>query len=177
MSYVCLKPRTVVLVQFTDLLRRNLDNQWSILIWIQNKYPGRVYPWRNSDVIIGGGIPLAGLNQLKMFQISWGWIHCSPETMPAEFRCNCFEHETTIAEYVIGAILELTIDFAKWTGGSETMDGLDVCGRVYCTKKLGPPWYCWLWSYRCCSSRACRSIRIESLELDETHKKTLPSNG
>ena len=111
-----------IAVQFTDLLRKNLDNKWSILVWDPKiNTPEDFIPMaREADVIIGGGIPLAHWPEtpnLKMFQIPWaGYDFCSPETMPARIPvCNCFEHESTIAEYVIGAMLE-------WTIGLREMD-------------------------------------------------------
>ena len=51
---------------------------------------------------------------LKIFQIPWtGYDFCSPETMPLGIPvCNCFEHESTIAEFVMATMLEWQIGLA-----------------------------------------------------------------
>ena len=111
-----------IAVQFVDLLRQNLDAEWSILVWDPklHKTDEFISMASEADVIIGGSIPLSHWPKtpnLKMFQIPWtGYDFCSPETMPAGVPvCNCFEHESTIAEYVMAAMLE-------WQIGLREMD-------------------------------------------------------
>ena len=105
-----------IAVQYTDLLRQNLRDDWSILSWDPATDPTDTFSplAYEADVIIGGGIPLKRwpkTPKLKMFQIPWtGYDFCSPATMPAGIPvCNCFEHESTMAEYVMAAMLEWTI--------------------------------------------------------------------
>ena len=109
-----------IAVQFVELLRQNLDAEWSIQVWDPkiHKTDEFISMAREADVIIGGSIPLnhwPKTPNLKMFQIPWtGYDFCSPETMPAGVPvCNCFEHESTIAEYVMAAMLEWTIGLRK----------------------------------------------------------------
>ena len=111
-----------IAVQYTDLLRQNLEDDWSILVWnpATNTPDEFATLAHEADAIIGGGIPLKRWPEtpkLKMFQIPWtGHDFCSPATMPAGIPvCNCFEHESTMAEYVMAAILE-------WTIGLRDMD-------------------------------------------------------
>ena len=105
-----------IAVQFTHLLRDALDKSWKIHVWDPAKdepaeFASMAY---DADAIIGGNIPLETwpeIPNLKLFQIPWtGYDFCSPETMPRGIPvCNCFEHESTIAEYVLAAMLELKI--------------------------------------------------------------------
>jgi len=69
---------------------------------------------RDATVIIGGNIPgehWPAVPLLRLFQIPWaGYNHTSPDRMPANVPvCNCFEHESSIAEYVLLAMLEWEI--------------------------------------------------------------------
>ncbi len=105
-----------IAVQFTHLLRNSLDKSWKIHIWDPAKNdPVEFAPMAyEADVIIGGNIPLKSwpeIPKLKLFQIPWtGYDFCSPATMPQDIPvCNCFEHESTIAEYVLAVMLELKI--------------------------------------------------------------------
>lgn len=105
-----------IAVQYADLLRKNLENGWTLLVWDPAAHEAGEFAAlaREADVIIGGGIPLdrwPETPRLKLFQIPWtGYDFCSPETMPAGIPvCNCFEHESAMAEYVMAAILEWTI--------------------------------------------------------------------
>ena len=54
-----------IAVQFTDLLRKNLDNKWSILVWDPKiNTPEEFVPMaREADVIIGGGDTAGFVNQ------------------------------------------------------------------------------------------------------------------
>ena len=105
-----------IAVQFEDLLRGQLDKNWKINVWD----PAKNHPDEFShlayeaDVIIGGRIPMETwpeVPKLKLFQIPWtGYDFCSPSSMPAGIPvCNCFEHESSIAEYVLCGMLESKI--------------------------------------------------------------------
>ena len=109
-----------IAVQYENLLRKELNSDWDVIVWDPDKHHPREFPAlaNKADVIIGGKIPTAVWPEtpnLKLFQIPWtGYDFCSPETMPMGIPvCNCFEHETTIAEFVMCAILESRIGLRK----------------------------------------------------------------
>ena len=108
-----------IAVQFVDLLKENLDRSWNILVWDPDRNSSEEFREMacEADVIIGGQIPIEKwprVPKLKLFQIPWtGYDFCSPESMPKDVPvCNCFEHESTIAEFVMGAMLEWKIEIA-----------------------------------------------------------------
>lgn len=105
-----------IAVQYEHLLRQELDDHWTILVWdpAKNEPDEFVAMAGAADAMIGGRIPTDSWPQvpnLKLFQIPWtGYDFCSPETMPEGVPvCNCFEHESTIAEFVLCAMLETKI--------------------------------------------------------------------
>ena len=109
-----------IAVQYTDLLRARLDETWNILTWqpgsnaVSEFAPMAV----EADVIIGGGIPLEtwpAVPRLKLFQIPWtGHDWTGPDRMPRGVPvCNCFEHEISIAEYTLAAMLEMRIGLRR----------------------------------------------------------------
>lgn len=109
-----------IAVQFSDLLRQNLGDGWSVLVWDPAKNdPAEFAPMAlQADAVIGGTIPLDKWPEtpnMKLFQIPWtGYDFCSPETMPAGIPVsNCFEHESSIAEYVLAGMLESRIGLRK----------------------------------------------------------------
>ncbi len=100
----------------TERLRDNLGSAWTVLEWDPRKHPVEDFApmLAEADVIIGGRIPMdcwPAVPKLKLFQIPWtGYDFCTPADMPAGVPvCNCFEHETSIAEYVMLAMLEWQI--------------------------------------------------------------------
>ena len=105
-----------IAVQFENLLRDQLDKDWKISVWDpaknhRDEFEPLAY---EADVIIGGRIPLETwpkVPNLKLFQIPWtGYDFCSPSSMPAGIPvCNCFEHESSIAEFVLCGMLESKI--------------------------------------------------------------------
>ena len=105
-----------IAVQFTSLLREALDDSWKIHVWdpAKNK-PAEFAPMAyEADAVIGGNIPTQTwpeVPNMKLFQIPWtGYDFCSPETMPEGIPvCNTFEHESTIAEFILAAMLESRI--------------------------------------------------------------------
>ncbi len=108
-----------IAVQYTDLLRNNLGDEWEILVWDPDKNdPAEFAPMAlKADTVVGGTIPLDQWPEtpnLKLFQIPWtGYDFCSPATMPAGIPvANCFEHESAIAEYVMLGMLESRIGLA-----------------------------------------------------------------
>ena len=65
-----------------------------------------------ADVVVGAPYRFHGRRfQLKLFQIPWtGYDFTAPEKMPAGIPvANTFEHETSIAEYVLLGMLEWQI--------------------------------------------------------------------
>ena len=109
-----------IAIQYVHLLRKNLPLHWEILTWDPEQDSPDLFLEKamEADVIIGGKIPLQSwpkLPKLKMFQIPWtGYDFCSPQTMPQGIPvCNCYEHETTIAEYVMLAMLEWQIRLSR----------------------------------------------------------------
>jgi phosphoglycerate dehydrogenase-like enzyme len=102
-----------IAVQFEHLLRKELDDDWKIHVWDPAKNePGEFVAMAlEADAIVGGTIPTTfwpEIPNLKLFQIPWtGYDFCSAETMPKGIPvCNCFEHESAIAEYVLAGMLE-----------------------------------------------------------------------
>ncbi len=98
------------------LLRERLDEDWRVAIWHPDQNTDAEFPAlaAAADVIIGGAIPVQpwpAVPRLKLFQIPWtGHEWTSPERMPKGVPvCNVFEHETSIAEYVLLAMLEWKI--------------------------------------------------------------------
>ena len=109
-----------VSVQHAERLRSKLGSDWRVVTWTNGVDALEDFTPRASeaDVIIGGGIPLdawPNVPNLKLFQIPWtGYDFTSPETMPAGVPvANCFEHESSIAEYVMAAMLEWKIGLRR----------------------------------------------------------------
>ncbi|HSF96436.1 MAG TPA: 2-hydroxyacid dehydrogenase [Thermohalobaculum sp.] len=109
-------------VQREALLRARLDERWRITTWQPGDDPVEDFAPRAAaaDMIVGGAIPLESwppVPKLKLFQIPWtGHEWTSAGRMPKGVPvCNCFEHEISIAEYVLAAMLE-------WQVGLRRMD-------------------------------------------------------
>lgn len=106
-----------------DLLRHHADPAWEILTWDPKTNPAEAFPAlaARADVIVGGGIPTAWPDtpDLKLYQIPWtGYDFTAPEKMPAGVPvANTFEHETTIAEFVLLAMLEWQIGLRRLDAG------------------------------------------------------------
>ncbi len=105
-----------IAVQYTHLLEQHLDDGWEVLVWDPAKNDPKefVEMAAKADCIVGGGIPTErwpAIPNLKLFQIPWtGYDFCSPATMPAKIPvCNTFEHESAIAEFVLGGMLEMSL--------------------------------------------------------------------
>lgn len=131
-----------------DTLRPHLDQNWDILVWdsrTDNPADFAALAAR-ADVIVGGAIPgnvWPPSPRLKLFQIPWAGHNFTsaarmPEGVPV---CNCFEHESSIAEFVMLGILEWQIGLRRidarfrekgWDGrmsGSGAMHG-EVAGKT-----------------------------------------------
>ena len=98
------------------LLRARLDRDWRVVTWHPDQNAVAEFPAlaAAADVIIGGAIPVSPWPEapkLKLFQIPWtGHEWTSPGRMPKGVAvCNVYEHETSIAEYVLLAMLEWRI--------------------------------------------------------------------
>ncbi len=99
-----------------------LPADWSILTWDPRQHDPADFSGlaAQADAIVGGGIPgkcWPETPALKVFQIPWtGYNFTSPARMPAGIPvCNCFEHESAIAEYIMLGMLE-------WAIGLRSMD-------------------------------------------------------
>jgi phosphoglycerate dehydrogenase-like enzyme len=127
-----------------EMLRARLDDSWRIAVWHPDKNAVEDFPAMaaEADAIIGGAIPVSPWPEtpkLKLFQIPWtGHEWTSPERMPGGVPvCNCYEHETSIAEYVLLAMLEWKIGLrhmdaafrAEGWGGRDVASG-PVHGEV-----------------------------------------------
>ncbi|MEM1200985.1 MAG: 2-hydroxyacid dehydrogenase [Pseudomonadota bacterium] len=111
-----------VATEHTDRLRSLVGSDWEVLEWDPRKQEEDAFAPMlvEADVVIGGKIPLdpwPAVPKLKLFQIPWtGYDFLKPDEIPAGVPvCNTFEHETSIAEYVLLAMLE-------WQIGLRNMD-------------------------------------------------------
>jgi phosphoglycerate dehydrogenase-like enzyme len=98
------------------MLRERLGDGWRVTIWDPARHQPAEFPAlaAEADAIVGGAVPVTpwpAVPKLKLFQIPWtGHEWTSAERMPAGVPvCNCYEHETSIAEYVLLAMLEWKI--------------------------------------------------------------------
>lgn len=107
-------------VQRAALLRARLDDGWRIDTWLPDDDQVEAFAplVAEADAIVGGAIPLdrwPAVPRLRLFQIPWtGHEWTSPDRMPRGVPvCNCFEHEISIAEYVLAAMLEWRIGLRR----------------------------------------------------------------
>jgi phosphoglycerate dehydrogenase-like enzyme len=119
------------------LLRERLGDDWRITTWHPDEDPvaGFAALAMEADAIIGGAIPLDPWSEtpkLKLFQIPWtGHEWTSAGQMPKGVPvCNTYEHETSIAEYVLLAMLEWKIGLRLMDAAlrAEGWGGRDVAG-------------------------------------------------
>ncbi len=96
------------------------DPQWKVSVWDPAQHsPEEFAPLASTaNVIVGGNIPVEKwppAEQLRLFQIPWtGYNFTSPDRMPAGVPvANCYEHESSIAEYVLLGMLEWQIGLRK----------------------------------------------------------------
>ena len=75
-----------IAVQYTDLLKKYLTDNWDVLVWDPAKNDPSEFPAMaaKADCIVGGSIPSKqwpAIPNLKLFQIPWtGYDFCSPQT-------------------------------------------------------------------------------------------------
>ena len=99
-----------------EMLRERLGDGWRITVWDPAQHQPAAFPAlaAEADAIVGGAIPVLPwpeVPKLKLIQIPWtGHEFTSADRNPKGVPvCNCFEHETSIAEYVLLAMLEWKI--------------------------------------------------------------------
>lgn len=109
-----------IAVDGEDRLQACADSHWQIDVWDPDTMSDGSFAQLASQcgVMVGGNIPLAQwppVPKLKLFQIPWaGYNHTGPERIPAGVPvCNCFEHESSIAEYVLLGMLEWEIRLSR----------------------------------------------------------------
>lgn len=126
-----------------DLMRRFAPDGWTVTVWDPGKDPVDAFAplAEAADVIVGGAIPIEwpATPKLKLFQIPWtGYDFTAPEKMPMGVPvANTFEHETTIAEYVLAGMLEWQIglramdsSFRKHGWGTENVGAAATHGEL-----------------------------------------------
>lgn len=110
------EPRTLLLggqmaAPRADFLKQHLTTDWTVNTWAEGEpFEDFAALAPTADAFVGGFIkgtwpatPKLGLYQVPF--TGYDWI--GPEDVPAGCAvCNTFEHETTIAEYVMAAMLE-----------------------------------------------------------------------
>jgi len=101
-------------------IARHLPSDWKILSWDSRTDAPEAFAAlaTESDAIVGGNIPGKSWPEtprLKIFQIPWtGYNFTSESRMPAGVPvCNCFEHESAIAEYILLGMLEWSLGLRK----------------------------------------------------------------
>ena len=102
-----------------DLMRRYAPEGWEVAVWDPATDPVEAFEplAKQADVIVGGGIPTPWpeVPNLKLFQIPWtGFDFTAPEKMPPGVPvANTYEHETTIAEFILAGMLEWKVGLRK----------------------------------------------------------------
>jgi phosphoglycerate dehydrogenase-like enzyme len=102
-----------------DLMRRFAPGGWEVTLWDPDRHDASAFPALATEahVIVGGAIPTEWppVPRLTLFQIPWtGFEFTSPERMPAGVPvANTYEHETSIAEYVLLGMLEWQIGLRR----------------------------------------------------------------
>ncbi len=109
-----------IAVPRAGMLCERLGPGWRITTWTPDGDPVDAFPAlaAEADAIVGGAppiLPWPSVPRLKLFQIPWtGHEWTSPGRMPKDVPvCNVFEHETSIAEYVLLAMLEWRIGLRR----------------------------------------------------------------
>ena len=110
------KPLTLLLggqmaAPHADYLKQHLNTNWNIVTWIEGEpFEDFAALVPTADAFIGGFIKgdWPTVPKLRLYQVPFtGYDWIGPESLPAGCHlCNTFEHETTIAEYVLATMLE-----------------------------------------------------------------------
>ena len=96
-------------------LKRFAPDGWDVTVWDPSSDPVEAFEplALEADVIVGGGVPIPWpeVPNLKLFQIPWtGFDFTAPAKMPPGVPvANTYEHETTIAEFIMAGILEMRV--------------------------------------------------------------------
>lgn len=101
-----------------DFLREHLTTDWEIAVCDPAAEPERFAELApKAHAMVGGHIaaPWPATPNLKLFQIPFtGFDFLTPEVLPQGcIACNTYEHETSIAEYILLGMLEWEIGLAK----------------------------------------------------------------
>ena len=102
-----------------DLMRRFAPEGWQVTLWDPGQHDPSAFPAlaTEADVIVGGAIPTdwPEVPKLRLFQIPWaGFDFTAPGRMPEGVPvANTYEHETSIAEYVLLGMLEWQIGLRR----------------------------------------------------------------
>jgi len=134
-----------IAVSGENYLKEVADPHWKIQTWTPDTLCETTFANMAAvaNVIVGGNIPgnsWPAAPALSLFQIPWtGYNHTGPERMPLNIPvCNCFEHESAIAEYVLLAMLDWEIRLGQmhksmcengWAGRVTGLSG-DYHGEV-----------------------------------------------
>ncbi len=109
-----------IAVDAKHYLEKLAEPNWTVDIWDPDTMSLEEFDESASicNVMIGGNIPRENwpsAPELKLFQIPWaGFNHTGPQKMPLGIPvCNCFEHESSIAEYVMLGLLEWEIRLCR----------------------------------------------------------------
>ena len=123
-----------IAVSGESYLKEVADPHWKIQTWTPDTHSEDTFTEMAAiaNVIVGGNIPgdsWPAAPALSLFQIPWtGFNHTGPERMPLNIPvCNCFEHESAIAEYVLLAMLDWEIRLGQM---HKTMCESGWAGRV-----------------------------------------------
>ncbi len=99
-----------------DLLRARGGPGWRVDAWVPGVDDPAAFAAAaaEAEVLVGGAPPggaWPAVPRARLWQIPWtGHDFTAPERVPAGLAvANCYEHETTIAEYVLAGVLEWQI--------------------------------------------------------------------
>ncbi|MDD9905292.1 MAG: 2-hydroxyacid dehydrogenase [Rhodospirillaceae bacterium] len=94
-----------------DYLKQHLTTDWCVTTWVEGEpFEDFADLVSNADAFVGGFIKgdWPAVPKLRLYQVPFtGYDWIGPEKLPGGCQlCNTFEHETTIAEYVMATMLE-----------------------------------------------------------------------
>ena len=93
-----------------DYLKQQLTTDWNVTTWVEGEpFEDFAALVPNVDAFVGGFIKgdWPAVPKLRLYHVPFtGYDWIGPEKLPAGCQlCNTFEHETTIAEYVMATML------------------------------------------------------------------------
>ena len=94
-----------------DYLKQHLTTDWTVKTWVEGEpFEDFTAVAPTADAFVGGFIKgdWPAVPKLRLFQVPFtGYDWIDPDKLPMGCQlCNTFEHETTIAEYVLATMLE-----------------------------------------------------------------------